>query len=458
MLTSTGLRGVRGWLTLRVALVALLATLGTTPLAPTVARADDVSEASASFARGNEHFQRAMRLRGERRRRELEAALELYFESLSRVRSRNVLYNTALVLEALDRTDEAFNHWSEYLAVTGLSEAELADGRQHRDVLVPRVAVFEVSATAGAEVWIDRRDLGSRGRVPLTIALPPGEHTFYFAAAGYRESQMTGTAALGETARVTMSLTMLPVWLQVLAPEGSVLEIDGGRVTPGQSVPIEPGQHLARVSSGDRVLAERRFEIMPGSAPMVIDMTSALGAGGLGGGIVEVVVDTAARIEIDGVVTGEGDRASTTLTPGPHRLRVTAAGREPYEGSPSFELFPARLEVHLAEGSAGWVYAMRGVFGPLAALGVITSGLATLGASIARDTNQRDRTQGSADSLRDWTLVVDIGWSLTAVCGGLAIAFLVVDPGGGESEATFSVQPTAGGAVASVSGSFGGPL
>lgn len=449
---------MRGWLTARVALVALLATLFATPLAPARVQADDVSEAGASFARGNEHFQRAMRLRGDRRRRELEAALEAYFESLSRVRSRNVLYNTALVLESLERSDEAFNHWTEYLAVTGLSEAELADGRQHRDALVPRVAVFEVNATAGAEVWIDRRDLGSRGRAPLTIALPPGEHTFYFAAAGYRESQMTGTAAIGETARVTMSLTMLPVWLQVLAPEGSVLEIDGGRVTPGQSVPIEPGPHLARVSSGDRVLAERRFEVMPGSAPMVIDMTSALGAGGLGGGIVEVVVDRVARIEIDGVVQGEADRASTTLSPGPHHVRVTAAGHDAYEGSPTFEIFPARLEVRLAQSSADWIYVARAIFGPLAALGAIGGSVALAGASEAYSSNQAMPTTDNASALEDRTLAVDVTWSITAVFGALALVSLVLDPGGGESEASFSVQPTVGGAVASVSGRFGGAL
>ena len=198
---------MRGWLLVLVALVPLLAT----PLAPTRARADDVSEAGAAFARGNEHFQRSMRLRGDRRRRELEAALDQYFESLSRVRSRNVLYNAALVLEALDRADEAFNHWTEYLAVPDLSEAELADGRQHRDALALRVAVFEVNASAGAEIWIDRRDLGSRGRAPLTIALPPGEHTFYFAAAGYRESQVRATGEVGRTERVVAQLSMLPV-------------------------------------------------------------------------------------------------------------------------------------------------------------------------------------------------------------------------------------------------------
>ncbi|MBX7196700.1 MAG: hypothetical protein K1X94_31900 [Sandaracinaceae bacterium] len=426
--------------------------------APAPSRADDVAEASALFASGNEHFQRAMRLRGARRQRELEAALEQYFASLQRVRSRNVLYNTALVLEALDRAPEAYNHWTEYLAIQGLTEAELADGRQHREALRPRVAAFEVQADADAEVWIDRRDLGSRGRTPLEIALAPGEHTFFLAAAGRREAQASATAALGETARVSVTFELLPVWLQVLAPEGSILEIDGGRVTPGQSVPIQPGPHLARVSAGDRLLAERRFEVMPGSAPMVIDMTSALGAGGLGGGLVTVVVDTAARIEIDGVVQGEGSSVESTLSPGPHLVRVTASGRSAYEGSPDFQLFPARLEVSLAEGASGGILAGRGIFGGLAVAGIITSTVFTALAANMHDQNQSAPTVDNAASLESLTLAVDLSWSATALMGGLAILFLALDAGGGDSTATFSVSPTPGGATLSLRGSLGGAL
>jgi hypothetical protein len=467
MLTSTrpngrhrGAQGLALWLGAWFSL-SVAAPTASLPdlLGPSVVHADDVAEATMLFNRGNEHFQRAMRLRGPRRRRELELALEQYLQSLGRVRSRNVLYNTALVLEALDRAPEAFNHWTEYLAVDGLSEQELADGRQHRDALRIRVAVFVLRSSTPAEVWIDRRDLGSRGRTPLEVALEEGQHTFYFAAAGHSEGQMTASGALGGTTDVTITLEAQPVWVQVLAPEGAILEIDGGRVTPGQSVPIPPGAHVARVASGERTLAERRFEVLVGSAPMVIDMTSALGAGGLGGGLVHVVVNTAAQLEIDGVVQGQdASEHETTLSPGPHRVRVSAPGRRTYEGSPNFELFPARLEVSLAEGGNGWVYAGRGVFGPLAILGIVTGSITLVGASVTHDRNQRERSQDSADALQGWTLATDITWSITAALGVATIALLIVDPGGGDSTATFSVQPAPGGGTASLTYRFGGAL
>ena len=470
MMTSTrplgrhpGAQGLALWLGAWLALFSTPAELCPEivreQLGASVARADDVAEATVLFNRGNEHFQRAMRLRGARRRRELELALEQYFQSLGRVRSRNVLYNTALVLEALERAPEAFNHWTEYLAIAGLTEQELAEGRQHRDALRTSVAVFVLRSSAPAEVWIDRRDLGSRGRTPLEVALTEGQHTFYFAAAGHAEGQMTASGALGGTTDVTITLEAQPVWVQVLAPEGAILEIDGGRVTPGQSVPIPPGAHVARVASGDRTLAERRFEVLVGSAPMVIDMTSALGAGGLGGGLVEVVVNAAARLEIDGIVQGdEAIEHHASLSAGPHRVRVSAPGRRPYEGSPSFEQFPARLEVSLAEGTNGWIYAGRGVLGPLAILGMITGTIALVGGAGAHDENQRLRDQGSADRLASWTLTTDLSWSITAALGAATIALLIADPGGGESTATFGVQPAPGGGTASLTYRFGGAL
>jgi len=398
-----------------------------------------------------------MRLRGERRTRELEAALEQYFESLQRVRSRNVIYNTALVLEALDRAPEAFNHWSEYLAVEGLTEAELADGRHHRDALRPRVAAFEVRASAEAEVWIDRRDLGSRGRTPLEMALPEGEHTFFFAAAGYREAQMHASGRVGELSRVTIDLEVLPVWVQVLAPEGSILEIDGGRVVPGQSVPLPPGPHIARVSVADRVLAERRFEAMVGAAPLVLDMTSALGAGGAPG-VLDVTVSTAARVEVDGVVMGEGESVRAMVPPGPHQLRVSAHGYEPWAGSRELTTFPAALRVSLTRRASTGILVTRGILGGLTLVGAGVGIWALVNANDARLTNERVGDNLSALGLEAATLGVDIMWSITAVLGGLSVLFLVLDPGGGESSATFSVDPAPGGATLSLRGTFGGAL
>src|SRR5688572_27505498 len=113
---------------------------------PKVARADDNAEAAALFDRGNDHLRAAMRLRGDRRTREIEAALDDYFASLRIVRSRNVVFNAAIALEMLERNEEAFNYFVEYARAPGLPEDDRADAMRRVDALRTRVAVVRIES------------------------------------------------------------------------------------------------------------------------------------------------------------------------------------------------------------------------------------------------------------------------------------------------------------------------
>ena len=65
----------------------------------------------------------------------LQRSLGAYVDSLQIVRSRNALFNAAIVLGELERYDESFNYFSEYLAIEGLSEADRAEATKRRDAL-----------------------------------------------------------------------------------------------------------------------------------------------------------------------------------------------------------------------------------------------------------------------------------------------------------------------------------
>jgi hypothetical protein len=156
-------------------------------------------------------------------------------------------------------------------------------------------------------------------------------------------------------------------------------------------------------------------------------------------------------------VQGEGPSVETTLGPGPHRLRVTAEGRRPYEGSPDFQLFPARLEVSLAPSDDGGILAARGILGSLAIAGLVTASVFMGLVVDLHEQNQSAPTEENASALGELTVAVDVSWAATAALGGLALVFLAVD-GGGRSTATFSVSPTPGGASLSLRGSLGGVL
>lgn len=453
---GTSLRLFKGIHAARALAALVLASVLFVVAAP--ARADDVAEASALFASGNGHFQRAQRLRGDRRTHELEAALSDYVASLGHVRSRNVLYNAAIVLEQLGRWDECFNYWTEYLGVTGLSDAERADGTTHREATRAHVAVLAITSTpAGAEVWIDRRDLGSRGHTPLEIAVGAGDHHLYLSAPGHTETEASASAATGESRAVSVTLSAMPVSLQVLAPSEGRLTLDGTPIPSGASTGVAPGAHVLRLEVPGAEPVERRFEVVAGAAPMVIDLAGAVHRADTASVPLGIHADTEARVLVDGAEATRGTDVIVGVAPGPHEVRIEADGRAPATVHGTFVAgSPMRLDVRLARGSDGGVMAMRGVFGTLAILGMATG----LGLSI--DVLQRhDRYVADPSSVdpqagNDENAAADVTWGITAALGITALVSVFLDSGGGTSEARFVLAPTAGGATLALSGRFGG--
>lgn len=433
-------------------LVLAVAALGM----PLPARADDVAEAGALFTSGNGHFERAQHLRGARRTHELEAALADYFQSLRILRSRNVLYNTAVVLEQLERWDECFNYWSEYLAVTGLSDAERADGTTHRDATLPHVARMSVSGEpTGAAVWIDRRDLATRGHTPFDIALPAGEHHFYVEAEGYEPLEVAGTAVLGESHALTFHLTPSPVSLQVLAPEEGMLTLDGAEIRPGASTSVVPGGHELRLEIVGAEPVVRHFEVVAGSVPMVIDLTSSVRRVAADSVPLGVHADTDAHVVVDGADLSHGTDVVVGIAPGAHEVRIEASGRSPAVVRGTFTLgSPMRLDAHLATTPDSGLLAARGIFGAAAIVGLgVSIGL------LVDAQNKWDRYQANelvGEVSQDAQIASDVSWSITGALGLTALVLCFVDAGGGESSARFVLAPTSGGAMLAASGHFGG--
>lgn len=425
---------LRTWLPVCLLALALVASAPASS-----ASADDVTEAAELFESGNEHFERGMRARGDRRTRELEAALDDYFASLRFVRSRNVLYNTALVLEQLERWEDAFNYWTEYLAVTGLSAAETADGTTHRDAVRPRVSVLSAeSEPPGAEVWIDRRDLAARGHTPAEIALPAGEHTIYFVREGWVEASVTVTTALGTTTPARVTMTPEPVAVQVLAPDAAIT-LDGVAITAGASALVAPGWHVLRLELDGRPAIERRFEVPAGSAPIVIDLTTAAAAivtaPSGDEATLSVSAPSDARVSVDGFPRATGAEVEFALPAGEHEIEVVPAG---LPAARARRRFAAGERVHLrveAHGTSGDLVAARGITGVTATLGLLGSIGLSVAAGLAHDDYRNGPTEGGFSSVETLNLAADVAWGVTAVVGVLSLVFVGVDDGG--SSATF---------------------
>jgi hypothetical protein len=194
---------------------SLLLTVVLSLSAPFVAGAQattENAEARVYFEEGNRLFEEASAARGSRRETLLQRALAAYVDSLQIVRSRNALFNAAIVLGELERHDESFNYFTEYLGVEGLSEADRADATRRRDALRERVAVLEiVTEPEGALLWVDRKDLAPRGETPIEVAIPEGDHRLFLEREGFVEQELARRAVRGETTRVAVVFEPMPV-------------------------------------------------------------------------------------------------------------------------------------------------------------------------------------------------------------------------------------------------------
>ena len=184
-------------------------------VSPAVAAAQGATgnaEARTYFEEGNRLYQEASRARGSQRTNLLQRSLEAYVDSLQIVRSRNALFNAAIVLDELGRHDEAFNYFSEYLRIEGLPTADRDDATARRDALRMKVAVLRVvTEPPGALVWVDRKDLAPRGETPIELALPPGKRNTFVEKEGFVSIERSQEIVQGETATVELQLSALPV-------------------------------------------------------------------------------------------------------------------------------------------------------------------------------------------------------------------------------------------------------
>ncbi len=193
--------------------LVLVVLLGLT--SPSISAAQGTSEnaeARVYFQEGNRLYEQASSARGTQRTTLLQRSLEAYVDSLRIVRSRNALFNAAIVLGELGRNDESFNYFGEYLRIEELPAADREDATRRRNALRSEIAVLQVTTEPeGALLWVDRKDLASRGETPIELALPPGEHRTFTEKEGYTSVERTQNAVLGQTVVLALSLVPIPV-------------------------------------------------------------------------------------------------------------------------------------------------------------------------------------------------------------------------------------------------------
>lgn len=283
---------------------------------PAIARADNTAdEADLQFALGTEAYQRG----------EYRLALEHFLASNRLVPNKNVLFNIARSYEKLRRFPEAFRYYLEALE----GETDAAARAKIDAALVQirgQVAVLDVTTTPpGATLYVDRRDLGSRGTSPRVLGLEPGRYRIIAELAGYEPAEVTiEDAKAGERTEVRLTLRQVLGKLAIAGPAGASVRV-GRRdaevrcrlpceleLPPGrQSVFVErPGFRVAELPV--ELVANQRHELKVQLEPLT-------------GAVVVSTDEPGARIEIAGKTRGFTP-ALVTLPAGTHDVHVSLPG------------------------------------------------------------------------------------------------------------------------------------
>jgi outer membrane receptor for ferrienterochelin and colicin len=222
-------------------------------------------EADVAFELGNESYSRGQYVE----------ALRAYFTSYRLVPNRNVLFNIARCYEALARYNEAYRYYND-LSQENLSKADEAEVRRSLERLRPKVALVRVTTTPpGAEVFVDREDLGIRGLSPQTLALTPGRHKVMVRKQGYRAAEELISVQRGRAVAQDFSLELItgavvlsgtPVGAEVReSPEGPVL----GQVP--STLRFTPGSHVLHVRAPGHAPSQLLVDVpADGSVPLQV--------------------------------------------------------------------------------------------------------------------------------------------------------------------------------------------
>ncbi|MBL8678732.1 MAG: TonB-dependent receptor [Myxococcales bacterium] len=295
---------------------ALALALATSML-PAAAMADGLAdEAELHFQIARRRFQAG----------DFEGALEHFFTSNRLVRNRNVLFNIGGTFEQMGRLPEAHRYY--YTALEGETNPRvIADVRAALERIAPRVAVLDVTTDPpNAALFLDRRDLGERGRSGRPLALEPGTYRVIAELEGYEPAQSEPlTVAVGRRTEVVLRLRRIIGTIAVNSAQGATVRIDDEQRGPTCTAPctleVTPGPHTIFVSR-EGFAPETRTVVV--SARQQTSATVTLRP--LVGTLVIEADERDALVEVDGRTAGFAPLVLRDVPVGRRRVRVSLSG------------------------------------------------------------------------------------------------------------------------------------
>jgi hypothetical protein len=362
----------------------------------------------------------------------------------------NIVLNIAFCFQQMNRREEAFMYFSEYLAATEDVADRRAQAQQALARLRPEVALVQVdSEPAGATIFVDRPELGEYGRTPRLLALPAGEHRVWIQREGYRQAEQTVTVVVGREVSVNLQPEQILGRLHLVATaeaEVRVSGLDGTAVWEG-STPVDtalpPGTYSveAIARGGDRW--SEPVTIRPeASTEIEAELVGPSGSANV------VASQAGALVRIDGHDMGFTPQVLTDIPIGEHRLEVSADGAQPYSGTLGIEEdMRAWVSVSLSPSAGSIPNAETWTLGGISLALLAGAGVFTALAATAHSQFQNDQMMGlgtldSAAQANSMAVTADLLWLAGggAALGAVVMLIVSLEQGSRPSSATVTQE------------------
>ena len=272
-------------------------------------------EAELLFRRGAQAYQRG----------EYEAALERFLASNRLVPNQNVVFNIAYTYEKLGRYAEAYRYFVD-ARETERDPAQLRLIDSALSAIRTHIAVIRVeSDPPNASLYLERKDLGSRGTTPRALGVSPGPATLLVERRGYHPQRLElGLLAPGDEREVRVTLRPIVGRVRLEGEAGMLAKPTLDPDAPGCAVPC-----TLELMPGERRLWLTRPGYRSAEFPVTVEADQTVSVRPrlepVQGSLVVITDEPAAQVEVDGHTIG----FTPTVEPldlGENRVKITHAG------------------------------------------------------------------------------------------------------------------------------------
>jgi outer membrane receptor for ferrienterochelin and colicins len=370
--------------------------------------------------------------RGHYKAGRFEQALREFFLEQRLSPNPRIAFNIALCFQELKRNEEAYQYFAEYLASADADPERRAYASRVIAALKTLLALVEVrSAPPGAEIYVDRRELGSYGATPKVVAVTPGEHEISVEIAGHRVRSAKILARRGEQVAVELLPERILGQLRVTSPVTGRVAVRGasGEVLGKGSAPFQvsgpPGSYEVRVTAPGylpwvgvaRIEADRTASVS--AAPQLAPAPT--------GSITVTSNVPGALVELNGEPAGFSPTVLSNVKVGTHRVRVATSELLPWSGSVAVAAEERSwLTVSLEEPAKVRQSPATWIAGGIGAAALVTGGVLAIFAADTRGAFEDAPAGADRNALRERGETLNTATDVALITGVLATGVAAV--------------------------------